>query len=199
MSIDNKLDDIEKQFSQPLQIKTEDIPKLDLYMDQLVTYLDDNLSPMHKNEDGLFVTKTMVNNYTKLKLLPPANKKKYSGEHLRILSMIVQLKKMLSMNDIAKITQQIQPGDHDIYDSFLQAQCTAFENLPQTFAEATKCCTGKDSEKKALAMVALHFLAEAQSRTLVAQQILGLIEPEEKTVKAGKRSDEDEKKTVGKT
>mgnify|MGYP000334617862 CR=1 FL=1 len=59
-------------------IKPEDIPNIDLYMDQVTTFMEEQLSSTKRYEDDKILTKTMINNYAKNNLLPPPNKKKYS-------------------------------------------------------------------------------------------------------------------------
>ena len=73
-------------------IKAEDIPNIDLYMDQVTTFMDSKLkaSLRHPNEDKI-LTKTMINNYAKNDLLPPPIKKKYSKEHVLLLIFIYPL------------------------------------------------------------------------------------------------------------
>ena len=62
-------------------VRSGDIPNIDLYMDQVTTFMDRNLAntTRFKNEDKV-LTKTMINNYAKNDLLPPPIKKKYSKE-----------------------------------------------------------------------------------------------------------------------
>ncbi|MBV1821241.1 DUF1836 domain-containing protein, partial [Bacteroidales bacterium MSK.15.36] len=59
-------------------IPLSDIPKIYLYMDQVITLFENALSKTKRNNDDKILTKTMINNYTKDKLLMPADKKKYS-------------------------------------------------------------------------------------------------------------------------
>ena len=66
----------------------DDIPNIDLYMDQVTTLMDTRLASSKRYPDDKILTKTMINNYTKNKLLPPSNKKKYSREHIFLLIMI---------------------------------------------------------------------------------------------------------------
>ena len=70
-------------------IKAEDIPDIDLYMDQVTTFMDSRLknTTRHPDEDKV-LTKTMINNYAKNKLLPPPEKKRYSREHILMLIFI---------------------------------------------------------------------------------------------------------------
>ena len=89
-------------------IKTEDIPDIDLYMDQVTTLMDSRLKHTTRfpDEDKI-LTKTMINNYTKNDLLPPPVKKKYSREHVLILIFIYYYKGVMSISDIQKVLNPI--------------------------------------------------------------------------------------------
>ena len=84
-------------------IKPGDVPNIDLYMDQVTTFMDEHLSDVKRSEDDKILTKTMINNYTKNDLLPPPVKKKYSKEHIYVLTFIYYLKNILSISDIQKL------------------------------------------------------------------------------------------------
>ncbi len=82
-------------------ISPEDIPNIDLYMDQITTFMDSRLRSSVRNpEEDKVLTKTMINNYAKNDLLPPPVKKKYSKEHVLLLIFIYYYKGILSINDI---------------------------------------------------------------------------------------------------
>ena len=84
-------------------IKPGDVPNIDLYMAQVTTFMDEHLSDVKRYEDDKILTKTMINNYTKNDLLPPPVKKKYSKEHIYVLTFIYYLKNILSISDIQKL------------------------------------------------------------------------------------------------
>ena len=84
-------------------IKPADLPNIDLYMDQITTFMDEQLSACKRYEDDKILTKTMINNYAKNNLLPPPDKKKYSREHVISMLFIYYLKSILSINDIQSI------------------------------------------------------------------------------------------------
>lgn len=84
-------------------IKPEDIPNIDLYMDQVTTFMDEHLAEGKRFPDDKILTKTMINNYTKNQLLPPPYKKKYSKDHMLLLIFIYYFKNILSINDIRSI------------------------------------------------------------------------------------------------
>ena len=81
-------------------IQMEDIPELDLYMDQVIQLFEAKLSSVKRNENEKILPKTMINNYAKGKLLLPIKNKKYSKEHLILMVLIYNLKGALSISDI---------------------------------------------------------------------------------------------------
>ena len=81
-------------------IKPEDLPNIDLYMDQVTTFMEDQLASTKRHDDDKILTKTMINNYAKNNLLPSPEKKRYSKEHLLVLIFIYYFKNILSISDI---------------------------------------------------------------------------------------------------
>ena len=89
-------------------VKSQDIPNIDLYMDQVTTFMDKNLRKSSRYpENDKVMTKTMINNYAKNDLLPPPIKKKYSKEHVLVLIFIYYYKGILSINDIQTLLTPI--------------------------------------------------------------------------------------------
>ena len=89
---DDLLNSILESIGRIESIKLEDIPNIDLYMDQVTTFMDRKLKPTtRKPDEDKILTKTMINNYVK---------KKYSKEHILMLIFIYYCKGMLSINDI---------------------------------------------------------------------------------------------------
>lgn len=84
-------------------IKPGEVPNINLYMDQVTTFMDEHLSESKRHEDDKILTKTMINNYTKNDLLPPPVKKKYSRDHIYVLAFIYYFKNILSISDIQKL------------------------------------------------------------------------------------------------
>lgn len=110
MTIDmqNLLDSILDSLERIEYIKPEDIPSIDLYMDQVTTFMDGKLVKTTRNPgDDKILTKTMINNYTKNDLLPPPVRKKYSKEHVLLLIFIYYFKGILSINDIQILLKPI--------------------------------------------------------------------------------------------
>ena len=101
------LETFKKKLKTVSVVEIADIPKIDLYMDQVTTFMDQALTPYKRSSDGKVLTKTMINNYTKAKVLPPPVKKKYGRMHIMLLIMIFHLKTVLSIKDIATLFQPI--------------------------------------------------------------------------------------------
>ncbi|MFD1066395.1 DUF1836 domain-containing protein [Oceanobacillus locisalsi] len=100
------------------QLKLEEIPDLDLYMDQVIQLFENKYASSKRYEEDKVLTKTMINNYAKAKLFFPIENKKYSKDHLMLISMIYQMKSVLSIKDIgktfAKANQRIAEDDVDL-------------------------------------------------------------------------------------
>ena len=100
----NDLKDFLAQLQEKLKsidyVKTEDIPNIGLYMDQVTTFMDEQLEACKRYDDDKILTKTMINNYAKNNLLPSPEKKRYSKEHLLVLIFIYYFKNILSISDI---------------------------------------------------------------------------------------------------
>lgn len=109
MTIDSKdmLKSILNSLSRIDYIKPEDIPNIDLYMDQVTTFMDTHLASSKRRPEDKILTKTMINNYAKNNLLPPPKKKKYSKEHLLMMIFIYYFKGILSITDIQALLEPL--------------------------------------------------------------------------------------------
>lgn len=97
------LKELIKEYLTTDYIHADDIPNIELYMDQVTTFMDQHLSNTKRYEEDKILTKTMINNYSKNDILPPSNKKKYSKNHLLLLIFIYYYKSFLSITDIKKL------------------------------------------------------------------------------------------------
>lgn len=150
LDMDNLLNSIMESLGRIDYIKTEDIPNIDLYMDQVTTFMDTKLKSTCRNrQEDKILTKTMINNYAKNNLLPPPVKKKYSKEHIMVLIFIYYYKGILSISDIQSLlnplTDRFFKTDENfnletIYDevfSMEQAEVEAMkQDILKTYAES---------------------------------------------------------------
>lgn len=141
MTIDHKnlINSILESLTRIEHIKTDEIPDIDLYMDQVTTLMDSKLraTTRYPGEDKI-LTKTMINNYAKNDLLPPPVKKKYSREHVLLLIFIYYYKSILSISDIQTLLQPITEkyfgngkefGLSDIYEEVFSMEDATIEEL----------------------------------------------------------------------
>lgn len=115
---DDLLNSIIESLDRIQYIKLDDIPNIDLYMDQVTTFMDKKLKSATRNpEDDKILTKTMINNYAKNDLLPPPEKKKYSKEHILLLIFIYYYKGILTINDIQTLLNPLTERffQNDVY------------------------------------------------------------------------------------
>lgn len=146
MTIDTEdlLNSIMESLDKIEYIKPSDIPNIDLYMDQVTTFMDKRLRAGARNpgEDKI-LTKTMINNYAKNNLLPPPVKKKYSKEHVLLLIFIYYYKGIMSIGDIQTLltpitSQFFQNGEsfslEQIYEEVFSMEKGEIENLKRDVA-----------------------------------------------------------------
>jgi len=101
------IDEILKSLSEQRPIDWELIPDIELYMDQLLGYMGNQL--LDAGPDSR-VTPAMVNNYIRSGIMPRANKKKYSKEHIAKLTTICVMKQVLPVADLAILIDMF-PGE----------------------------------------------------------------------------------------
>lgn len=112
-------------------LRWEELPRLELYMDQVCIAVADALKPVTGTREG-GLTATMVNNYVKSKLLEAPKKKKYSTAHVSRLIIITLLKRVLSLTEIAAVLQDLFAGREDAaaYTLFGEALGAALAGEP---------------------------------------------------------------------
>lgn len=196
-------------------IKAEDIPDIDLYMDQVTTFMESHLKHSTRNpaEDKI-LTKTMINNYAKNDLLPPPVKKKYSKEHVLLLIFIYYFKGILSISDIQQILSPITrdffdtEGDFDlerVYEEVFSLQREQVDVLKTDIAGKFKIAeeTFQDApleNQKFLQMfsfIGMLGFDVYMKKLLIEKMIDGLTDDKEKTDRKKTKKQEDSSQTEG--
>ncbi len=98
-------------------VKYEEIPEIDLYMDQVTNYLEKQLDLFKKDDKDKILTKTMINNYVKAGIIEKPLKKKYTQDHMAKMIMVYFFKNIVSMNEIAQIFNSELAVD-ELYEKF---------------------------------------------------------------------------------
>ncbi|EOS36574.1 hypothetical protein C804_00607 [Lachnospiraceae bacterium A4] len=154
MHIDTKnlLNSIMDSFDRISYVKSSDIPNIDLYMDQVTTFMDKNFRKTTRYPgDDKVMTKTMINNYAKNDLLPPPVRKKYSREHILVLIFIYYYKGILSISDIqtllGPVTEKFFHKDEafdiqSVYEEVFQVGYDQIEALKQHVIAEYECAMG---------------------------------------------------------
>ncbi|VYU55186.1 DUF1836 domain-containing protein [Clostridium tertium] len=139
----NELIEKFKELNLQNQLALDEIPELDLYMDQVTQLFDSKFNECKRTEDDKALTKTMVNNYAKGKLLMSIKNKKYSKEHLILMSFIYNLKGGLSISDIKssldRIVKTFEDGEEypirDLYRLYLRQHNEDLQDVEKTIEE----------------------------------------------------------------
>lgn len=165
-------------------IKVEDIPQIDLYMDQVTTFMEKHLGELKRYPDDKVLTKTMINNYAKNNLLPSPVRKKYTQEHILLLVFIYYFKNLLNFNDIetllsyitehhfgekivplSEVYNEIFSLEHSQMDSLKNDVKEKFKNAGETFSSVED-----PEEKEALQLFA--FICELAFDVFLKKQMI---------------------------
>ena len=172
-------------------IKSDEMPNIDLYMDQVTTFMESKLknATRHPDEDKI-LTKTMINNYAKNDLLPPPDKKKYSREHIVMLIFIYYSKGIMSISDIQTMLKPLteryfnSDGPIDlckIYDEVFSMEEERREeikaDIKKKFERASKTFTDyPDEDREILQMFSIIFMLgfDVYTKKLLIEKLLDL-------------------------
>ena len=209
---DNLLESILASLDRIHNITSDDLPNIELYMDQVTSPMEKKLKHAARNpEEDKILTKTMINNYAKNDLLPPPEKKKYTKEHLVLLIFIYYSKGLLSITDIQTmlnpLTQRYFNSESDInlckiYDEVFSMEkerteeikddiVRKFERAGQTFTDCDK------SDKELLQLFSFIFMLgyDVYTKTLLIEKILDAYSEENSgNDKDAKKQDKKDKK-----
>ena len=98
----------------------EDLPDMELYMDQVISLVNRYLDLIPKDETNPVITASAVNNYVRLRVMPAPERKRYSRRHLACIIMICVLKQSLSLAEIQRILprEMTEENVRQIYGDF---------------------------------------------------------------------------------
>ena len=169
----SEIDTLLNQLNVDDKINLDDIPELDLYMDQVIQLFESKLSGLKRNEEDKVLTKTMINNYAKAKLLMSIKNKKYSKEHLILMSLIYDLKGALSISDIKSLLNTIvqkyeNEEDYDLrglYTKYLETSNDDCEEFKESVKnKADKLNDNDEFEEKFLMVCSMISMSNMYRR-----------------------------------
>lgn len=165
-----------QQIIDQTDIETADIPKIDLYMDQVITLFDNTLASSKRLPDDKLLTKTMINNYTKDKILMPATNKKYTPEHIVHMALIYHLKQSLSIGDIKNLFQETLHQDDvnvwTVYQDFLTWKKDQAEQLEQQIEEQLTNQQSQLNEQEQTLLTILSLTHHANMYKRLAEKLI---------------------------
>ena len=143
-------------------VKWESLPDIDLYMDQVVTYLRRQLALFQDDSEASLVTRSIINNYVKDGIVPRPVNKRYAREQLSSLMMACVLKRVLPMQ---QVKQLLRPGDQESYAAFSLGLKKALSRE----AEALERMEGDSLQD-----LALDYALRAAANCLMADRLLNM-------------------------
>ena len=128
-----------------------ELPDIDLYLDQVVNYIERYLGAYFINKEDKVITKTMINNYVKQEVLKPPVKKKYNKTHLAYLFVICILKRLMSISEINESIRSMQKtySVEDGYNVFCEELEKALKNAFNPEIETPPMFTESDTREYA--------------------------------------------------
>ncbi|MDF2987384.1 MAG: hypothetical protein K0R50_2894 [Eubacterium sp.] len=188
-SIKKELADFSNALSEYTTENWNQFPGIDLYMDQVVTYLDGLLKLFDTEDSGKVITSSMVNNYVKEGYLKRPVNKKYDRVHLVTLYIMSMLKPVLPIPLIAGSLSRF--NNEQQYQSFFEEltklQDDAFSKVSNMLSTALEQLN-EEAYETTLRLFALQLTSEANARKIAAEKILLALNKE-----SGKNSDKDKK------
>lgn len=184
---ENELEKIAEELSSFEQLQLSSIPDIDLYMDQVTTFLDEKLSYLKRNKEDSILTKTMINNYTKAGILMPPKKKKYSKQNMILIILTYYLKQVLSIGDIenlfSPVVKSINSGENHemdleyIYKKFLDIEKGEVQNFDEGFRDMLNAKEDKervvdDKDLNKLIGIVIMLVVKANMQKRMAEKII---------------------------
>ena len=133
-------------------IHPDDVPRLDLYMDQVLALFDERLSVDKRHPTDKLLTKTMVHNYVKEGLLTPVKGKKYTRQQIMQLLCVYHLKQTLPLADVKALTGRDDVDFEACYTKLLEAKSGMREALPSLLESHLPADPENPNERLALCL-----------------------------------------------
>ena len=191
------MEELLKEWGKLDYILPEEVPEIELYMDQVTTFMEQKLKNNNRYEDDKTLTKTMINNYTKNHLRPPPVKKKYSKNHIYLLIYIYYLKNFLSINDIsvllAPLVEHFSEEDalENIYETIFKLEKEHTKVLQTSIEETYKKSRNTFSGENKEYLEQLSFISllsyDIYLKKQIVEKLIDEISPSKEEVKHNKK------------
>ena len=158
----------------------EELPDIELYMDQLVSLVEKYLSLFPENSQNPVITPSVINNYVRLKVMPAPCRKRYSRKHVAYALMICFLKQVMTLTEIQKVIPPDLSSDQlrQLYNDFVQKTTTATRLFIDEVRESSRQCLVEESTHGCESLV-LHSAITSMLYKLLTVKLTGLQEKNE--------------------
>lgn len=151
-------------------IHVSDLPALELYIDQVITLIDQGYAPNKRTPDEKPLTKMMINNYSKAGLVRPIKRKKYAKEHIVQMLIIYALKGTLSIGEIKSVLDALYSlpefESTDLFESYENALAKQEKSLTslEALLSSSELLDDEDMPDRFASLMAVCAMSEALSQ-----------------------------------
>ena len=177
-----KLQSWAKAFREFRANEWDTLPDIDLYMDQVIGYLNRQLKNQGKDDEGQILTPSMINNYVKSGQVTHPDRKKYVREHLAQLYMLCSMKQILTIPDASELIRRLSGEGHgtkDVYDAFISDQHAINEGIASVIEQADAVSSEYD-----LLRIAVGLVLNATAERIAAERIIALLRANDENASA---------------
>ena len=171
------------------------IPGIDLYIDQMVSCLNSELSLYAKDGEGP-ITKGIVSNYTKHKMIPRPEGKRYTRDHCIFMLLVYYLKGCFSMDQIQRLMKpllsnydsdwddsvDIQAYYAKIVEEVREAEAGLTQELQEDMKDIKKFLAdkGSDDDISEIILLITTLIMRSNGERFLAEKLLDEYFPEKK-------------------
>lgn len=166
-----KLDAWKQQMAEFRFPRWNELPEINLYMDQVVGYLNQKLSALYGADGdigGVAVTATMINNYVKQRIISAPVKKRYDRACVSALIVLFCAKQIMSIGMTGTLLARCRWDEHPeiAYDRF----CDIFEavlHITVSGGGYESIMSGLSGEERVVMAAAVAFANKLFAETLL--------------------------------
>ena len=157
----------------------EELPDLELYMDQLICQVRRYLSLFPEDDQNPVITPSIINNYVRLRVMPAPHRKRYSKLHIAYAIMICALKQVMTLTEIQKVIPPDLSEEQmrQLYNDFVRKVTTATRLFMDEVRESARQCLVEENTHGCESLV-LHSAITSMLYKLLTVKLTGLQSPE---------------------
>lgn len=155
-------------------MRIEEMPRIDLYLDQLISLVSTELSPFYEPGDKI-VTGSMVNNYVKQKVVPAPTRRRYDRTHLAALMFVCCLKRVLTISQVSSLLNMLEQANVDVELAFDELASTLEQALSARFPEGLGDMDGRTTSEVRMNLLDKDGRAVTGELPAIMESAIGLV------------------------